>query len=206
MYPVENVDYYAELGVRAGATSDEIRKVYRKLAKIHHPDVSLNDGMKMRAINRAHSILSQPVLRAQYDMLYHQRSDSPTQGPDDEDDTQVRQSDTGRTSVPRRRRRTPSPPPPPPPVSIWFFVGWPLVLLAGLYPSTIPGLAVAAIFAYHETEPQPWYFVPVVFSTSVFFAAWFLELRKRWRRYIYNRAYMQARSMAVETRDPSRGS
>ena len=38
--PVQYKDYYATLGVPKSATHDEIRKAFRKLARIHHPDVS----------------------------------------------------------------------------------------------------------------------------------------------------------------------
>jgi molecular chaperone DnaJ len=65
-------DYYRVLGVPEAATADEIKKAYRKLAKKHHPDA--NPGNKasearFKEISEAHSILSDPVKRKQYDRL-----------------------------------------------------------------------------------------------------------------------------------------
>ena len=45
-------DYYKVLGVERTATSDEIRKAFRKLARQHHPDVAKNK--KEAEIGRAH--------------------------------------------------------------------------------------------------------------------------------------------------------
>jgi len=57
------------LGVTSGATNDEIKKAYRKLAKEYHPDVVANKGMgedfqkfaaeKMRAINSAYDAVKE---------------------------------------------------------------------------------------------------------------------------------------------------
>ena len=41
-------DYYAALGVERGASADEIRKAYRRLAQKHHPDVSKEPGAEER--------------------------------------------------------------------------------------------------------------------------------------------------------------
>jgi len=60
---------YTVLGVTSGATNDEIKKAYRKLAKEYHPDVVVNKGMgedfqkfaaeKMRAINSAYDAVKE---------------------------------------------------------------------------------------------------------------------------------------------------
>jgi len=61
---------YEVLGVKPGATPDEIRKAYRKLAKEFHPD--LNPGKpaaeaRFKAVTAANDILSDPEKRARYD-------------------------------------------------------------------------------------------------------------------------------------------
>lgn len=47
-------DPYAVLGVREGATEEEVSAAYRELAKRHHPDRAPADGDRMREINRAY--------------------------------------------------------------------------------------------------------------------------------------------------------
>jgi molecular chaperone DnaJ len=63
-------DYYKILGVSETATSDEIKKAYRKLAKKYHPDANPDDKQaaeKFKQINEANEILSNPSKRKQYD-------------------------------------------------------------------------------------------------------------------------------------------
>src|SRR5215510_9931855 len=61
---------YEVLGVKPDASADEIRKVYRKLAKQFHPD--LNPGKpeaeaRFKAISAAYDLLSDPEKRARFD-------------------------------------------------------------------------------------------------------------------------------------------
>ena len=70
--PVEFKDYYKILGVARNATGAEIKKSYRKLAHLHHPDVAKNKKTaeaKFKEINEAHEVLSDPEKRRQYDDL-----------------------------------------------------------------------------------------------------------------------------------------
>lgn len=62
-------DYYKILGLTKDCTDEDIKKSYRKLASIYHPDVS-NDpeaNKKMAEINEAYSVLKDPSKRASYD-------------------------------------------------------------------------------------------------------------------------------------------
>ena len=60
---------YETLGVSKGASSDEIKKAYRKLARKYHPDINKDPGAedKFKEINAAYEILSDDSKRAQYD-------------------------------------------------------------------------------------------------------------------------------------------
>ena len=63
-------DYYETLGVKKGASADEIKSAYRRLAKKHHPDMNKEDPTaheKFKEINEAFSVLSDNKKREQYD-------------------------------------------------------------------------------------------------------------------------------------------
>ncbi|MGA9946564.1 MAG: molecular chaperone DnaJ [Candidatus Cybelea sp.] len=67
-------DYYEVLGVARGASSDEIKQAYRKLAREHHPDVARDKSKaehRFKEINEAYEVLSDPNKRAQYDRFGH---------------------------------------------------------------------------------------------------------------------------------------
>ncbi|MEJ8821731.1 DnaJ C-terminal domain-containing protein [Variovorax humicola] len=68
---MEFKDYYKTLGVERGASEDEVRKAYRKLARKYHPDVSkeADAEVKMRDINEANDVLRDKEKRAAYDAL-----------------------------------------------------------------------------------------------------------------------------------------
>ncbi|MDR0860172.1 MAG: DnaJ domain-containing protein [Candidatus Peribacteria bacterium] len=71
LYPMDfdpKKDYYSLLGVSETATTDEIKKAFRKLAVKHHPDRAGGNKEKFQEINEAHGVLSDEKKRQQYDM------------------------------------------------------------------------------------------------------------------------------------------
>ena len=64
-------DYYSALGVARDATADDIKKAFRKLARKYHPDVSKERDAeaRMKEVNEAYTVLSDPEKRAAYDQL-----------------------------------------------------------------------------------------------------------------------------------------
>ncbi|MDR3562750.1 MAG: DnaJ C-terminal domain-containing protein [Negativicutes bacterium] len=68
------IDYYEVLGVPKTATEKEIKTVYRRLAKEHHPDLHQGDAKKgaeekFKLISEAYEVLGDPEKRAKYDQL-----------------------------------------------------------------------------------------------------------------------------------------
>ncbi len=61
-------DYYAILGVQKGASADELKKAFRRLAHEHHPDKG-GDPAKFKDVNEAYQVLGDPEKRKMYDQF-----------------------------------------------------------------------------------------------------------------------------------------
>ena len=71
---MSTADYYKTLGVKRGASADEIKKAYRKLAVKYHPDHNPGDKQaedKFKEISEAYAVLSDQEKRRQYDQFGH---------------------------------------------------------------------------------------------------------------------------------------
>jgi curved DNA-binding protein len=69
---VEFKDYYEVLGIVRDASQADVKKAFRKLARIHHPDVAKDKSTaeeKFKEINEAYEVLSDPEKRKKYDTL-----------------------------------------------------------------------------------------------------------------------------------------
>ena len=67
-----NKDYYEVLGLQKGASDDEIKKAFRKLAIKYHPDKNKGNKEaeeKFKEINEAYQVLSDPKKKANYDQF-----------------------------------------------------------------------------------------------------------------------------------------
>jgi molecular chaperone DnaJ len=71
-------DYYDVLGVSSDASSEELKKAYRKLAFQYHPDRNHDDGAEemFKEVNEAYQVLSDADKRAAYDRWGHSGADS----------------------------------------------------------------------------------------------------------------------------------
>ena len=62
-------DYYATLEVPSNASSEQIKQAYRRLARLHHPDVNkLSEDSRIKQINDAYTVLGDARKRARYDV------------------------------------------------------------------------------------------------------------------------------------------
>ncbi|MEK7175525.1 MAG: molecular chaperone DnaJ [Patescibacteria group bacterium] len=64
---MQKEDYYNLLGVNKGASKDEIKKAFYKLAQKYHPDKKGGDEKKFKKVNEAYQVLSDDTKRSKYD-------------------------------------------------------------------------------------------------------------------------------------------
>ena len=70
----EKRDYYEVLGLKKGASDDEIKKAFRQMAKKYHPDLNPGDKdaeAKFKEVNEAYEVLSDADKKARYDQYGH---------------------------------------------------------------------------------------------------------------------------------------
>lgn len=105
-------DYYQILGVPEQASQDDIRTAYRRLVVRFHPDRNRDPsaGDKIREINVAYDVLSDPEKRRKYDLSRTITWTEPLVTP----------QPAHRDPAYRRRRAQPRPRPGPPPVNPWL--------------------------------------------------------------------------------------
>jgi len=64
-------DYYAILGIEKGASKEEVKKAFRKLAAKYHPDKQTGDEEKFKEISEAYAVLGDEKKKAEYDTYGH---------------------------------------------------------------------------------------------------------------------------------------
>ncbi len=110
-------DYYELLGVGRDASSDDLKRAYRQLAREFHPDANPNDAQaeaKFKEISEAYAVLSDDEARARYDQFGHEglRSGGMGGDPFNFDLNDIFENFFGGNPFGGGRNRRPSGPPP----------------------------------------------------------------------------------------------
>jgi len=94
---MEFKDYYQIMGVARGASADEIKRAYRRLARKYHPDVSKEADAEARfkEVGEAYEVLKDPEKRAAYDQLGSRWKDGQEFRPPPDWDTHFETSNDG---------------------------------------------------------------------------------------------------------------
>lgn len=105
---MDTKDYYAILHIDPAATDEEVRAAYKRLAMLHHPDLSSDPlaTLYMQLLNEAYDVLKSPEERRRYDALLGKDAtpDPPSPPPPPTETTTV---DLDETQPVRVRRRDP---------------------------------------------------------------------------------------------------
>ena len=64
------IDYYKILEIQPNASAEAIKKAYRRLSKLYHPDINSSGAEKFKNINEANSVLSDVQKRKLYDIKH----------------------------------------------------------------------------------------------------------------------------------------
>jgi curved DNA-binding protein CbpA len=89
--PGHQIDFYAVLGISHDSSADAVKRAYRKLARLHHPDTNAGNPVAeqhFKKITQAYNVLSHPLHRARYDLTRgfparaeHSPSSTPPESP-----------------------------------------------------------------------------------------------------------------------------
>ena len=107
-------DYYEILGLESKATSKDIKKAYRELAKKYHPDINKSSTSEelFKLISEAYEVLSDETKRTQYDLYrkFENETESEPEKPQAEYATDAGTAGSNGVNVPGRNVRRPSKP------------------------------------------------------------------------------------------------
>ena len=195
----ESSSHYAVLGVGVNADVDTIRKSYRRLARLHHPDVAgRHSEERMKRINLAWDVLSDAEKRAEYDLRCFAQTIQPDEMPERRNARQPTAQTARADQPPRTNQRSTAAWLLPEPVSTFAFFGWMIILPIGSMAAFGggAGLTAAGLNIVYEKVPEHipfWIFIPfIAVSLSVFWTAWFKHLERMRSRKRFHQDYLRA--------------